>query len=332
MRDDRGVVARSRGAALRWVLAAVALVVVVASAWLVWQAASDDDGEPSDGTATAPTATAPATAPAPAPAAGATSFLITPTDPGTATPELVEGTAGLLTQRLTGTGGLVTVEKGWVRVDFPDPPDPALVEHLLDPTVVAFRPVLVVTAPDPTEAPGGATGPAAGTPTSPSDVEFYATGPVLSALAELDCTDPTAAPYASTEGALVTCDAAGSSKYLLGPVEISGEALAAVEVGEVPTGLGYGEVPGSRLVTIRFDGAGTDAFRDLTTRLTDLAPPLNQLAIVVDDRVVSAPSVQETITAGEVVISGEGDETFPTVAAALMFGREGFVWQVADAA
>jgi preprotein translocase subunit SecD len=92
-----------------------------------------------------------------------------------------------------------------------------------------------------------------------------------------------------------------ATKYQLGPVEITGEAIdkatAAYNAGS-STSVGQGW-------EIRFDltNEGSGTFSDVTTRLVD-----KQLAIVVDDQVISAPTVQDPITNGSGVITGRFDE------------------------
>ncbi|HET7929389.1 MAG TPA: protein translocase subunit SecD, partial [Actinomycetota bacterium] len=92
-----------------------------------------------------------------------------------------------------------------------------------------------------------------------------------------------------------------ATKYQLGPVEITGDAIdkaTAVYNAGSSTSVGQGW-------EIRFDltneGAGT--FGDVTTRLVG-----KQLAIVVDDQVISAPTVQDPITNGNGVITGRFNE------------------------
>jgi len=92
-----------------------------------------------------------------------------------------------------------------------------------------------------------------------------------------------------------------ATKYQLGPVEITGDAIdkatAAYNAGS-STSVGQGW-------EIRFDltNQGSDTFSDVTTRLVD-----KQLAIVVDDQVISAPTVQDPITNGSGVITGSFTE------------------------
>ena len=92
-----------------------------------------------------------------------------------------------------------------------------------------------------------------------------------------------------------------ATKYQLGPVEITGDAIdkaTAVYNAGSSTSVGQGW-------EIRFDltNQGSDTFSDVTTRLVD-----KQLAIVVDDQVISAPTVQDPITNGSGVITGSFTE------------------------
>ena len=92
-----------------------------------------------------------------------------------------------------------------------------------------------------------------------------------------------------------------ATKYQLGPVEITGDAIdkatAQYSAGSSTTvGQGW---------QILFDltNQGSDTFSDVTTRLVK-----KQLAIVVDDQVISAPTVDEPITNGSGVITGNFTE------------------------
>ena len=57
-------------------------------------------------------------------------------------------------------------------------------------------------------------------------------------------------------------------------------------------------------VSLTFNGEGTTAFGALTTRVTTLAAPLNQVAIVLDGLVVSSPRITEPIPSGNAQITG----------------------------
>ncbi len=181
---------------------------------------------------------------------------------------------------------------------------------------------------DPTPAPSpsasaGADGSAAG-PESPSDINYYVTEDVLQRFNELDCTDPanlTGGEDADPDTALVTCDPSGTVKYILGPVEITGDHIA-----NATSGIGVnsqGVSTGQWVVNLSFDGTGTDEFKTVTTRLQGLQSPQNQFAIVLDGLVISAPSLSAgTIIAdGKAEISGSFNrETATTLANQLKFG------------
>ena len=57
-------------------------------------------------------------------------------------------------------------------------------------------------------------------------------------------------------------------------------------------------------VLLTFDNEGTKAFGALTQRVTSLAAPQNQVAIVLDGVVVSAPRINEAIPSGNAQITG----------------------------
>ncbi len=100
---------------------------------------------------------------------------------------------------------------------------------------------------------------------------------------------------------VVFLDRDGRTKYRLGPVELTGDAIdqaaAVLDTGAAgAVGQGW---------QIQFDltDQGADTFADVTTRLQG-----GQLAIVVDQEVVSAPTVQSAITGGTGVITGSFTE------------------------
>jgi len=93
----------------------------------------------------------------------------------------------------------------------------------------------------------------------------------------------------------------GGTKYQLGPVEITGDAIdkaSAVFNSGSSTSVGKGWE-----IQFALTSEGSSTFADVTTRLQG-----RQLAIVVDDQVISAPTVQSAITGGNGVISGSFTE------------------------
>lgn len=106
--------------------------------------------------------------------------------------------------------------------------------------------------------------------------------------------------------AIVACDFDTGAKYILGPMEISGDQIDSADHGmsQTPTGVSAS----SWVVNIAFEDEGADAFREVTQRLTGMDPPQNQFAILLDGQIVSAPASQAVITDGRAQISGEFDE------------------------
>ena len=97
---------------------------------------------------------------------------------------------------------------------------------------------------------------------------------------------------------IVACSRDGGAKYILGPAEVLGQQVSSAEAGYDPSqGLAW-------YVSLSFNGDGTKAFAAITTRVTSLQSPLNQVAIVLDGLVVSAPRINEPIPSGNAQITG----------------------------
>lgn len=212
-----------------------------------------------------------------------------------------------------------------ILVAFPGTADQPQIDRLLGPVDGAFRPVLVVSGPEPVEPSADAgSGTTTDSPDSPSDIDYYFTAELRKQFAALDCTRPAAAPDAGADPAdtadegVVACAADGSAKYALGPVELTGTAIADASSGREATA--DGTVLNNWIVTLELTPTGTTAFRDTTTRLATLNSPLNQLALVRDGLVISAPTVHEAIPNGVVQISGTFDEESAAALAAHLNG------------
>jgi preprotein translocase subunit SecD len=91
------------------------------------------------------------------------------------------------------------------------------------------------------------------------------------------------------------------SKGALGPAIVTAADVRAATAIQVPTGETWA-------VEVRLDQAGTTTLADVTAHLVDAPSPQNQLAMVVDGRVVSSPAVMAPITEGEVQITGNFTE------------------------
>jgi preprotein translocase subunit SecD len=119
--------------------------------------------------------------------------------------------------------------------------------------------------------------------------------------AALDCTNVAnlqgTGADAPTE-TIVACDRTGTSKFILAPAEVLGRQVSKAAAG-IDTQAGN-----VWTVSLTFNGEGTKAFAALTSRVTSLASPQNQVAIVLDGLVVSAPSINEAIPSGNAQITG----------------------------
>ncbi|CAN2201713.1 SecD Preprotein translocase subunit SecD [Candidatus Nanopelagicaceae bacterium] len=119
--------------------------------------------------------------------------------------------------------------------------------------------------------------------------------------AALDCTNPTNLQGTGADAptdVIVACSRTGASKYILAPAEVLGRQVSKASAGIDQQGAS------AWYVLLTFNGEGTKAFGALTGRVTSLASPQNQVAIVLDGLVVSAPSINEAIPSGNAQITG----------------------------
>ena len=142
---------------------------------------------------------------------------------------------------------------------------------------------------------GAAAGGGAATPVAGVSPEINA------AYAAIDCTTAAARQNLggdTPEQTIVTCARNSATKYILGPAEVIGRQVAKASSGlDTQAGNVW-------TVLLTFDNEGTKAFGALTQRVTSLAAPQNQVAIVLDGVVVSAPRINEAIPSGNAQITG----------------------------
>ena len=120
---------------------------------------------------------------------------------------------------------------------------------------------------------------------------------------------------------LVTCDATRTAKFLLGPVELTGEEITDATNGQVTTQTGSGT--GQWAVNLVFNNKGTQTFTAVSTRLYGLTSqsPRDQFAFVLDGSVLSAPRMQGVISDGKPQITGSFTQaTSQSLADQLKFG------------
>ena len=133
----------------------------------------------------------------------------------------------------------------------------------------------------------------------PADPD-YASAPVTCAT-ETERQTPACSDEALADQDVVFLDRDGETKYRLGPVEITGEAIDSATAVYNPGGTT--QIAQGWEIQFDLTGEGADAFSEVTTRLQG-----RQLAIVVDQEVISAPTVQSAITGGSGVITGSFTE------------------------
>ncbi|GAA2994487.1 preprotein translocase subunit SecD [Microbacterium terrae] len=151
-------------------------------------------------------------------------------------------------------------------------------------------------------------------PTDASDLAWIT--PALQAeFLAYDCDAPSNDP--ATEPAdqpLITCEADGSAKYILGPVELDGSSIDDATFG-------LQQSNGQWAVNLSFDDEGTTIFGEISQRLYGATSPQNQFAFVLDGYVISAPSMNAVILTGDPSITGSfTQETAKVLADQLKYG------------
>lgn len=143
---------------------------------------------------------------------------------------------------------------------------------------------------------------------------------------------------------IITCDASGTEKFVLGPVEITGSNIKDASNGVVTTQ--QGAATGQWAVNLEFDATGTQEFRAVTERLyaignmpdpTTGIPDTNRsrFAVTMDDVVIVAPTANAVITDGKAQITNSSgsftEESTKALADQLKFGALPFSFETQSA-
>lgn len=243
----------------------------------------------------------------------------------TVTSEQLTQAVGIIRQRIDASGvseaEISTQGARNIVVSIPGTPDQETLDRIQSSAKLEFRPVLY-TAAAPVSAVGGADGTnpsaspsAAATPSaslestpsvSPTDASDlnYITPALFDQFTNFDCAtvDDLDLNVAPVDQPIVTCDTDDAYKYILGPVEISGENISDSSASLVANS--QGAVSNVWGVNLEFDSTGSDQFAAVTTRLNALTGAQNQFAIVLDGRVITAPATNSVITNGQAQITG----------------------------
>jgi preprotein translocase subunit SecD len=122
--------------------------------------------------------------------------------------------------------------------------------------------------------------------------------------AQLDPTQP--GQFDDPTQPLLACDDQGN-RYLLGPSMVEGTNVSGASAGIPQGGVSY-------VVNVDFNSTGAKQFGDVTGRIASQTNQLTgqgqQLAIVLDGQVVSAPTNQQAILGGRAEISGPSSNPF----------------------
>jgi len=223
---------------------------------------------------------------------------IAPGDDGKVTAEAIDQAVSIIRQRVNSLGvaesEVAAQGSGTNRqivISIPGDTGRRVVELVGQTAELRFRQVLATAAGTPSAAP---TDPTA-TPAAPVTPEINAQ------FAALDCTNPENLQGTGSDNAdtpIVACDRNGGAKYILDRAEVLGR-----QVSEATAGIDQ-QGGNAWFVSLVFDGEGTRAFSDITARVTSLPSPQNQVAIVLDGLVVSAPRINEAIPSGNAQITG----------------------------
>ena len=270
---------------------------------------------------------------------GGTEITLTPTlaKGQSVTSDELNQAVGIIRQRVDAAGvseaEISTQGANNIVVSLPGTPDEATLARIQASAKLDFRPVICATSAQTPSAACTPTSPSASpspsaslsdtpatTPTNDSD-EAWVTPALLNQYSTFDCSklstvDTNVAP---ANKPLITCEDDGSVVYILGPVEVAGSTISDASSGTITSSQGV--TTGEWAVNIVFNGKGTSEFSQVTTRLVALTEPRNQFAIVLDGKVISAPTTQAAITDGKPQITGNFTQTTATTLAdQLKFG------------
>ncbi|OIH93655.1 protein translocase subunit SecD [Curtobacterium sp. MCBA15_001] len=253
------------------------------------------------------------------------------------TSEQLKQAVDIIRQRIDATGvsesEINTQGANNIVVSIPGKPDQQTISRIEAAAKLTFRPVLYTEAATDT-AVGGKSGstasptpysPPASLPASPtakptnaSDLN-WASPRLQDLYTNYNCKAPDDVTAAPDDQPLVTCDQDGTSKFILGPVEVSGADISNATSGLATSS--QGTTTGEWAVNLTFNGAGTKDFSTVTNRLVKLQQPQNQFAIVLDGNVITAPTTNSAITNGKAQISGSFTaESAKTLADQLKYG------------
>ena len=232
---------------------------------------------------------------------GGTSVTLTPraTQGSKVTSGAIEQAVGIIRQRVNSLGvaeSEVTSQgtgiNSQIVISVPGQTGQQIVKLVGETAELRFRQVL---------AEGNATAKSSASDTKTATLPSGVSQDVNAKYASLDCSNTANLRGGSTDNpgdTIVSCNRNGSTKYILGPAQVLGNMISKASAAIDQQG------SSGWYVLLNFNGEGTKKFGDVTSAITNLTAPQNQLAIVLDGLVVSAPRINEAIPSGNAQITG----------------------------
>ncbi|WP_308201430.1 protein translocase subunit SecD [Sphaerisporangium perillae] len=148
-------------------------------------------------------------------------------------------------------------------------------------------------------------------------VDFTGVDPaVAEQFKKLDCTkkDRGQGVQDDANKQLAACSDDGTAKYILEKAAVKGTEVSGAQSGVDST-------TGEWIVSVNFKSQGASQFAKITGEITSAPQPRNQLAMVLDGVVISAPVIEEPIPGGQARISGSfTQKTATDLASQLKYG------------
>ena len=249
---------------------------------------------------------------------GGTTIVLQPqtADVGKITPESITQAISILRQRIDGVG----VSESEIRaegsgastkiiVSVPGTTQRELVALVGQTAKLSIRPVLFV---------GSALTPKGGV-----DFPSYIDAKSRSSYEELDCRNEVTSSLDDPAKNLFSCDESKSTKFILGKSKVEGSQVESAQFS-LDNSLGW-------ITTINFDNTGQSLFGELSTKIASLPSPRNQIAIVLDGKVVTAPRVNGPLTGGNVNIYGSFTRDYASgLSNVLKYGALPFSFEVSE--
>ena len=236
-----------------------------------------------------------------------------------ATPDQLQQSVTIIRQRAAAGGSpdaqISTASGGNIVVSLPGTPSQATINSVREAARMDFRAVLLTTAAASSSAgssdapytpPASLGNTPSAKPTNGSDLSQI-TPYLQNEYDNYNCAADNEPAKVKPTVPLVTCQDDDSAKYLLGPVEVPGTDISGATAGLATTS--QGSTTGEWVVNLTFTGKGTTEFATISQRLVGLTGVQNQFAILLDGKVISAPTMNAAITNGKAQISGSFTET-----------------------